>query len=234
MPRASFDPARRSRFGSSDPTGGCPATEVELVLVAVLALALGLAIGSVLGARRTLALVMAGRSIRSGASRVASFMPATMPSRSVADILAGRLRLQLGATEYVLPVLARAPARRWLESLDARFASLAVDLESAGDDAAAILTRLVAEADAMYDMLLSYEAAASLPAPVLPSRAEIDETATDAQVLHAVLEVWRAVHPLVASVADATPSPATTSTSPAPPSSPPPPTDGFPATSNGA
>lgn len=194
-------------------------------LAVILALALGFLVGLVVGARRAFTLMLSGRSIRTTNARIAQFMPSTMPTRSAADILAGRVRVQLGATTHDLPVLARGPSRRWLEQLDLRFATLANSLESA--DAPGVMTLLVAETDAMYDMLLSYDQTG-----ILPSRDEIDETATDAQILHAVLEVWRAVHPLVASVtegASQTPGPSS-----APPSSPPRNMGGLPDTSSPA
>lgn len=164
------------------------------VLAVVLALALGLAVGLVVGARRALNLVLSGRAIRTGSARLARFLPDVMPTRSPADILAGRVRIVLGGTTHDLPVLPRGASRRWLEQLDARFAALAMSLDAAADTPA-IMTLLVSETDAMIDMLLSYD-----QSHVLPDRGEIDETATDAQILQAVLEVWRAVHPLVANV----------------------------------
>jgi hypothetical protein len=196
---------------------------VELI-VFVLALALGFIVGLAVGARRAFNLVLSGRSLRTTNARIARFMPQTMPTRTAADILAGRVPVLLGATAYELPVLARGPSKRWLGQLDGRFAALAVALEDAGDDAPAILARLTSETDAMYDMLLSYD-----QSHVLPSRDEIDETATDAQILHAVLEVWRAVHPLVDTVIEA----ASTTAGPlsVPPSSPRRPTGGAPSTS---
>ena len=163
-------------------------------LAIVLALTLGFVIGLVVGARRALNLVLSGRAVRTAGSRFAQFMPPTVPTRTAADILAGRVRVVLGGTTHALPVLPRGPAKRWLEQLDARFATLGASLEAAADTPE-IMKLLVTETDALYDMLLSYDQTG-----VLPSRDEIDETATDAQILHAVLEVWRAVHPLVASV----------------------------------
>lgn len=189
-------------------------------LAVILALALGFLAGLVVGARRAFALMLSGRSIRTTNARIARFMPDTMPTRSASDILAGRVRVVLGATTHDLPVLARGPSRRWLEQLDLRFATLAMSLEGAGNDAPEIMGLLVAEADAMYDMLLSYDQGG-----ILPSRDEIDETATDAQILHAVIEVWRAVHPLVANVTEAS---RTAGPSSPPPSSLPRNTDGPP------
>lgn len=179
---------------------------MELVLVAASALIAGVAIGAILGGRRALALVLAGRSSRGGV--VPSFMPSTMPTRSAADILAGRVRIRLGNDEFTLPVLARGPAHRWLAQLDARFARLAAGLDRAADDPPAALALLMGESEAMYDMLRSYD-----PETIPPRD---DETMTDAQILHAVLEVWRAVHPLVAAV-DNDPGGSTTSTSSGPP-----------------
>lgn len=192
----------------------------------VLALALGFVLGLVAGARRALNLVLSGRAVRTTNARLAHFMPDTMPARSAADILAGRIRVVLGATTHELPVLPRGPSKRWLEQLDARFATLALSLDKASDTPE-IMGLLVTETDAMYDMLLSYDQSG-----VLPSRDEIDETATDAQILHAVLEVWRAVHPLVDSVTGV--ASATSGPSSAPRTSSPRPTAGDPTTSNPA
>lgn len=167
------------------------------LLAIILALALGFVLGLVAGARRALNLVLSGRAVRTASSRIARLMPEVAPMRSAADILAGRVRIVLGGTTHDLPVLPRGPSRRWVEQLDARFATLAASLNEAVDTPA-IMALLSTETDALYDMLLSYDQGG-----ILPSRDEIDETATDAQILHAVLEVWRAVHPLVDSVAGA-------------------------------
>lgn len=164
---------------------------MDLILVALLAAALGFVLGVVAGSRRTMALVRSGRAMQRVGSAVAALMPAEVPSRTAADILAGRVRVLLGTTTYELPVLPRGPSRRWLANLDARFASLAADLDQAGADTPAIMARLAAEQDALYGLLLSYD-----EQHVLPPAAELDEQANNAQVLHAVLEVWRAVHPL--------------------------------------
>jgi hypothetical protein len=193
-------------------------------LAIVLALALGFVLGLVAGARRAINLVLSGRAVRTASSRIARLMPEVAPTRSAADILAGRVRIVLGGTTHELPVLPRGPSRRWLEQLDTRFATLAASLNEASDTPA-IMALLATETDALYDMLLSYDQGG-----ILPSRDEIDETATDAQILHAVLEVWRAVHPLVDSVTGAAVS-MTDGASSARPSSPPMSTTGRPTTS---
>lgn len=169
---------------------------MELLLVGALALGLGFVAGLSIGARRAYSLILGGRAMRTAGARVARFMPPDMPTRSSADILAGRVVILLGGSTYELPVLSRAANRRWLQSLEARFASLAADLGEAADDTPLIMARLVAETDALYELLLSYDTTG-----VLPPSDEIEEQATDAQVLHAVLEVWRAAHPLAGTLA---------------------------------
>lgn len=197
-----------------------------MVIAVALAIALGFVLGLVVGARRAVNLVLSGGAVRTANARIARFMPDAVPTRTAADILAGRVRIYLGGSTYDLPVLPRGPAKRWLEQLDARFATLAVGLSAAADDTPEIMAMLVAETDAMYDVLVSFD-----DTHILPSRDEIEETATDAQILHAVLEVWRAVHPLVANLTQG-PDDRTVGTLPGPASSPVRPTGGLPDTSS--
>jgi hypothetical protein len=167
------------------------------LLVALLALALGLLVGLWAGATYGLRLAARRRAGLGAHAQLARLWPAELPARSATDILAGVIRVSLGGTVYELPVLPRAASRAWLESLDSRFAVLAQELEAAGNDTPAIMARLVAEADALYEMLLAYDQAG-----VLPTREAIDAIATDTEILRAVLEVWRAVNPLAATVAE--------------------------------
>lgn len=200
---------------------------MEIAIAVALALGLGFVLGLVVGARRAFNLILSGGALRATSARIARVMPESMPTRSAGDILAGRVRVRLGGTTYDLPVLARAPSKRWLEQLDARFATLALTLDQAGTDAPAIMATLVAETDALYDMLLSYDTSGTLP-----PRSEIDEIATDAQILHAVIEVWRAAHPLAATPEP--PGPPTSGAPSGPPSMSPPSTDGALTTSSGS
>lgn len=195
-------------------------------LVAVLALALGALAGFWGGATYALRLAARRRAELGAHAQFARLWPAELPARSAADILAGVVRVALGGHVYELPVLPRGASRAWLESLDARFADLANELEAAGNDAPVIMARLVAEADALYDMLLSYD-----QHDVLPPKAEIDAVATDTEILRAVLEVWRAVNPLAATVAETTES-RTQTRSPEQPTMPPTPTAGSLASSS--
>lgn len=194
---------------------------MEFVVLA-LAIAFGFVLGVIVGARRALSMALSARSLQGVRASVASFMPPDLPTRSAKDLIAGRIRVVLGDTIYELVVLPKGPSRRWLEQFDVRFATLALQLDQAGNDVPTILAALLAETDGLYDMLLSYDEGSGHP--VLPPKADIDEIASDAEILHAVTEVWRAVNPLVATLAenmsptDGTPS--------APSSSPLPPTAG--------
>lgn len=201
---------------------------MESVLVAVLALALGLLVGSWVGARLALRRYLAARAAIGAHAQLARLWPAELPERSAADIMAGVVRVVLGGRDYMLPVLPRAQSRAWLESLDTRFATLAGELEKAGNDTPLILTRLIAVADDLYDMLLSYD-----QSHVLPPKEEIDDVATDIEILRAVVEVWRAVNPLAATIAEAA-NPSPSGTSPEPSTMPPSATDGALTTSSTA
>lgn len=195
------------------------------LLVAFLALALGLLVGLWAGASFGLRLAARRRAGLGTHAQLARLWPAELPARSATDILAGVIRVSLGGQVYELPVLPRAASRAWLASLDDRFAALAQELEAAGNDTPAIMARLVAEADALYEMLLAYDQAGALP-----TRDDIDAIATDTEILRAVLEVWRAVNPLAATVAET--SVPTPTLSPERRTSQPMPTDGARASSS--
>ncbi len=189
-------------------------------LLPLATLVVGLFMGLAIGAARAFTLSNRQRAVAGMNARMGRFWPETLPARSASDILAGRITVVLGNELFELPVLPRGASRRWLQSLDMRFAILANDLETAGDDTPMILNRLLSETDGMYEMLRSYD-----QTDVLPPRERIDEFVTDVEILRAVLEVWRAANPLAATLTGTTGS-ETTGTSPDLPSSPPQPTDG--------
>ena len=192
------------------------------LLVAALILALGFLLGVGFGAARAFRLAAQQRAARGANAALARFWPEQMPNRSAADILAGRIRIVLGGSVYDLPVLPRGASRRWIESLDARFHSLAGAMDAAGDDTPQIIALLLSQSDGLYEMLLTYDQSG-----VLPPRDEIDEQATDIEILRAVLEVWRAANPLAATLAGMeTDEPPTNGSSPELPSTPPSPTAG--------
>lgn len=163
------------------------------LLLGILAGVLGFVLGTLVGANRTLRLIREGRRLGSSHARIARFMPAdALPTRTPTDIIAGRVPVRLAGVTYQLPTLPRAAARDWLAQLDGRFAGMILALEDAGDDVGAILGLLVKQQDVLLDALLAYDTSG-----VLPPRAEIDDNATDAEILYGVLEVWRATNPLV-------------------------------------
>lgn len=168
---------------------------MELLVVA-LALVLGFVLGTGVGAARAFRLTAQRRAAAGASAALASFWPEAMPQRSAADILAGRVRLVLGGVPYDLPVLPRGESRRWLESLDLRFATLGALLDEAADDTPRILTMLAQHQTLLLEMLKSYDTG-----DVLPETEHLEEYATDAEILRAVIEVWRAANPLAATLA---------------------------------
>lgn len=114
-----------------------------------------------------------------------------LPTRTVGDILAGRVRLRVGVDVIDLPVLPIARNEAWKERLDATMAGL---LERATDDAdpGQVLDALAADTGPFLDLLYAYDRDG-----VLPDREVIRETWTELDLLLAVLEVWRAANPLV-------------------------------------
>jgi hypothetical protein len=193
---------------------------MELVIVAALALALGILLGTGVGAALAARVEARKRQMLRTASAFGRLWPETLPERSASDIIAGRIRVVLANVPYDLPVLPRGASRRWLETLDTSYLALGAVLEEAGDDTPAILAAIYAQQDALLDMLLSYDETG-----VLPAREHLDEYATDAEIFRAVVEVWRAAHPLAATLATGGPS-TTSGTTPEPPSSSPMPTAG--------
>lgn len=190
------------------------------VLAVALALVLGFMLGLGVGALRAFRIAAVRRSQAGTSAALARIWPDTIPTRSASDILAGRIVVVLGGTAYELPVLPRRRSREWLADLDAQWAGLASALEAS--DVPGILALLSAETDRLYSALFSY-------APtILPDPGDIDDYATDAEVLRAVLEVWAALHPLAVTLASAAADVTTTAGTPSvPPSSQPSPTAGL-------
>lgn len=194
------------------------------VLAVALALGLGFVLGLGVGAVRALRVEARRRAAAGVSAQMARLWPTELPERSAADIIAGIIRVVLGGRVYELPVLPRAPSRRWLESLDVGWADALSDVSESGNDQGAILARLMAYHDELYALLKSYDTG-----NVLPPIEDIDEYATDAEIFRAVVEVWRAANPLAATLAGMA-SP-TDGTSPAASSSSPLPMAGVPTTS---
>lgn len=191
------------------------------VLVAALALVLGLLIGLGIGVVRGYRQATRLRSIAGANAALGRMWPEALPTRSAADILAGRIRVVLAGVPYVMPVLPRRASRDWLASLDAEFADLSAALDAAADDKPRILALLAGQTDRLLLLLRSYDQTGVLPAPEF-----IDDFVTDAEVLVATSEVWQAANPLAATLVATTGEDGTDGTSPEQPSSPPTPTGG--------
>ena len=194
------------------------------LIVAALALALGFVLGAGLGARRA---ILAYRRNRGASESLVRFLPDAMPHRTAGDVLAGRVRLLFGGTEYALPVPSMKASDAWLAELDAQWASLPGALKIAGDDVDAAVNLLQAHTNDMLDAVIAFDRMG-----VLPSRDELRETATYAEILHAVTECWLAANPLAASIVGAIET-ETSGTSPVLPSMSPAPTAGAPTSPSG-
>lgn len=112
--------------------------------------------------------------------------------RSAEDIFAGRIRLVLDGESFDLPVRSRKANREWLAALDESFDALLESLESL-DDETEVLSLLFGAGDQFLEALVGYDVEG-----ILGSAQEIDARATDLEIIAAVMEVWRAAHPLAA------------------------------------
>jgi hypothetical protein len=188
-------------------------------LVATLGLvALGFLLGSGAAGLWFARIITHRRAVAGMSGALARFWPETLPQRSAADILAGRIRVYLDGIEYQLPVLPRGATKRWLEWLDIHWAELADQIEAAADDTPRILELLTAHEDALWEILRRYDQTHVLP--------DDEEVGTGPELLRGVLEVWRAAHPLAAMALEAMERNQTNGTSPEQPSDSPQPTAG--------
>lgn len=110
--------------------------------------------------------------------------------RSVEDILAERIRLDIGGEVFDLPVLTIRENRIWKEQMDLELGYLLLRITDE-DDGGKILS-LFDSADGIFlDLLIAYDKTG-----VLPPREALEERLTQMGLVRAVLEVWRAARPL--------------------------------------
>lgn len=190
-------------------------------VIGLLILALGFVLGAWIGTAFMLRLIAARRSLAATGATFARLFPSDLPERSAADLLAGVVRVSIGGVLYTLPTLPMERSEDWLASLDERFAAVSTGIETAGDDLTAKLNVLMAGQDAMLDALYAYDLS-----NILPPREDAAKLATKTEILRAVIEVWRAEHPLAATLAET--GSLTTWLPSGPPSTSPPPTAGMP------
>lgn len=114
--------------------------------------------------------------------------------RPAGDILSRTVRVQLGGTEYAVPVRSIKANREWIAQVNGQTVALLKGLDSSGDDLGALMGLLGNQIDPLIDLLIAYDSTG-----VLPSRDEIEAIEPDASldVLAAVQGVWRAANPLV-------------------------------------
>jgi len=180
-------------------------------------LALGFAVGWGAGVLRTLRQAARRRAIAGVASALIALWPESLPRRSAADMIAGRINLFLGGELYELHVLPGWANAKWSSDLDAAFTAMLADLDDPAMDREVALSRLLAESDRLWTFLRSYDHGGVLPD-------ELPETATDVQILRAAVEVWLAANPKAGARPPT--GPETSGNGPALPSILQPPTDG--------
>lgn len=113
-----------------------------------------------------------------------------LPPRSIEDILAERIRLDIGGVVYDLPVLPIRENRVWKERMDLELGFLFAQL-SVTDDTDAVLGLFDGSEALFMDLLTSYDTTGVLPPPDA-----IEAGLSPLGLIRAVLEVWRAARPL--------------------------------------
>lgn len=124
-----------------------------------------------------------------------------------ADQMVSRtVRITLGGQTFELPVRSIRANREWKERLTGATAALLANLNSSGDEKAAIVAAFDGHEEELIGLLVDYDTSGQL------TREAIEDIEPDAtfDLLHALGEVWRAASPLVAigvaAAAIATPS----------------------------
>lgn len=126
-----------------------------------------------------------------------------LPERTADEILSGELRVYLGRRPYTLQVLSIAASRRWRNSLEGHFTRLLDTLDASGDDMGSVFAAFATATEQMLDALYAYDAALDAQGQptrpgALPPRDEVEEVATDQEVMLATLGVWSVANPFAA------------------------------------
>lgn len=114
-----------------------------------------------------------------------------LPPRSMADVIAQRVRVVLAGQEYLLPAKVIDDNERWKRQLDVVMTALLASMEEDGD-AGSALGVLSTDPEPFVQVLLSYDHTG-----LLPDRDTLRRTITEFELLAAVLECWRAASPKV-------------------------------------
>lgn len=113
-----------------------------------------------------------------------------LPERSAQDILAGEVHVRLGGRSHTLPVLSIGATRRWQATLEGTLTGIFDTVEGAGDDLSQVLGALAGATDQMLDAIYGYDSS-----HVLPPRAQLEEEATDSEVMAAAFTLWAVANP---------------------------------------
>lgn len=119
-----------------------------------------------------------------------------LPERSAEDILAERIRLTLGGTEYVLPVLTIEQNEVFRASLSSKLGLLLAGFDQL-DSMPVIMARLGASAPLLLELLGEYDQTHQLP-----TAEQLRTTCTEVAVSRAFFGVLAAAYPLVAAALD--------------------------------
>lgn len=121
-------------------------------------------------------------------------LSALIPSRSAEDFASGVIRVTFGGREVVLEELPMDAMDAWSAVVDERLAGLLRGLDE-GEEVSDVLTQLTGARPLVLDALASY--------PGVPPVADLRKSATNAEVLRALMGVWSAANPLVATLVEA-------------------------------
>lgn len=120
-------------------------------------------------------------------------LSAVIPVRSADDFVAGIIRVRLGDEEVILHELPMDAMDAWADRVDRDLADV---LRKVSDgDAEEVTAELVAARPRMLEALCRY--------PGVPPAEQLRATATHSEVLQALMGVWSAANPLVATLVEA-------------------------------
>lgn len=113
-------------------------------------------------------------------------LTAAQPTRSTADVLAGRIRITLAGRQFVLPVLTIGQNEEWQAGLDAELQPLLVESTSYDE----VVRRMAVFSGQLLDLIYSYDISG-----VLPERGAWEKDIYPNELLLAVMEVRLAADP---------------------------------------
>lgn len=119
-----------------------------------------------------------------------------LPERSAEDILAERIRLTLGGTEYVLPVLTIEQNEAFRVTLNTNLGGLLAGFDQL-DSLPSIMARLGQATPVILETLAAYDREGQLPAAAV-----LRSTCTEVAVSRAFFGVLAAAYPLAAVALD--------------------------------